>query len=146
MTRAGSCLGNGAEQMSDAVAAKVLSTKQCRDECLTSTGRRHVKLALPMKEDLDTVADACEADDVSGEANAHAPGPARFEPSMKDRVAPVGSHHEALALRPVGCSHARVHVGRRSRLVEEPGIEPVAADDQAESFGEIGVAGRSAGD
>jgi len=54
-----------------------------RSSCAAATGRRDIQLALRMKKDFHTIADAVEADDVRRETDTGVPGAMRVEPPMK---------------------------------------------------------------
>ena len=65
---------------------------------------------------------------------------------MKPRVASVGTNYEGLAFGSVCGAHSRVDVRCGRGLFEEPRIEPVAADNKAEAFREVGIRRCAAGD
>ena len=120
--------------------------KQRGDECLSATCRCDVQLTVAMKEHLDAIAHALQSCDVRRQADARVARTTSLELAMKARVASVGTHNEGLALGSIWCAHSRVDVRCCRSLVEEPRIEPVAADNQAEAFREVGIRRCAAGD
>lgn len=119
--------------------------KQRGDQRLSATGRCDVQLAVAMKEHLDAIAHALESGHVRRQAHAGVARTTSLELAMKARVASVGTNNERLAFGAVRRAHSRVHVRCRRGLVEEPRVEPVAADNQAEALREVGI-GRCAAD